>query len=74
MWSLPAWFSPEGKPSSLTYHTKQSRWSWHGDSVELQSVAKGQEFVLDCKHYPESGEWLAALFDKSSSTNTEESS
>ena len=70
VWSLPSWFSPDGKPSGLTYHTKQSRWSQRGDSVELQSVAKGQEFVLDCEHYPESEEWLAALLAQSSSSDT----
>ncbi len=65
VWCLPAWFSPEGKPSSLTYHGTPSRWSRQGGSVVLQTVAKGQEFVLDCAHYPESMEWLAALFAQS---------
>jgi hypothetical protein len=28
----------------------------------LQAVAKGQEFVLDCAHYPEAVDWLKGLF------------
>jgi hypothetical protein len=33
-----------------------------GDSVYLRTVGRGQEFVLDCDHYPESEGWLAGLF------------
>jgi hypothetical protein len=73
VWSLPPWFSPVGKPSGLTYHTKLSRWTRDGDSVELQSVAKGQEFVLDCEHYPESEDWIAALFADRVPTDIKES-
>lgn len=62
LWRLPAWFLPSGRESSLTYHGNPSRWSPQGDSVLLQTVAKGQEFVLDSEHYPESVEWLASLF------------
>jgi hypothetical protein len=62
LWKLPAWFSPEGRLSSLSYHGKQSRWTQQGDSVLLQTVAKGQEFVLNSEHYPESESWIEDLF------------
>ena len=62
LWNLPAWFSPEGRLSSLSYHGKQSRWTQQGDSVLLQTVAKGQEFMLNCEHYPESESWIKDLF------------
>lgn len=62
LWQLPAWFSPEGHLSSLSYHGQQSRWTKQGDSIMLQTVAKGQEFVLNCDHYPESEQWVENLF------------
>ncbi len=62
LWRLPGWFSPEGRRSGLSYHGNPTRWTRQGDSVLLQTVAKGQEFVLDCDHYPESEGWLVDLF------------
>ena len=62
LWRLPAWFSPEGRLSGLSYHGNPSRWTRQDNSTLLQTVAKGQEFVLDCEHYPESKNWLAGLF------------
>lgn len=59
-WSLPAWFEPRGRPP-LGYHHAPSRWRRAGDSVHLQSVARGQEFVLDTRAYPEAAPWLRAL-------------
>lgn len=62
LWRLPAWFSPEGRLSSLSYHGLHSRWTRLGDSTLLQTVAKGQEFVLNCDDYPESEGWIESLF------------
>ena len=62
LWRLPAWFYPEGRQSSLSYHGNPSRWTRKGDSVMLQTVAKGQEFVLNCEHYPEAVKWLEDFF------------
>lgn len=59
-WSLPAWFEPRGR-APLGYHHAPSRWRRAGDRVHLQSVARGQEFVLDARAYPESGRWLRDL-------------
>ncbi len=64
-WSMPAWFIPvDGRPA-LSYHGKQSRWVEDSNSVLLQTVSKGQEFVLDCDYYPEATEWLATLLTES---------
>lgn len=60
LWSLPAWFFPGPRPP-LSYHSDPRRWTRDGDRVRLQSVAKGQEFVLDMAHYPEAEKWLSAL-------------
>ncbi len=59
-WSLPGWFEPRGRPP-LGYHHAPSRWRRAGDRVHLQSVARGQEFVLDTRAYPEAGPWLRGL-------------
>jgi hypothetical protein len=60
-WSLPAWFEPRDGRPPLGYHHAPSRWRRAGDRVSLQSVARGQEFVLDTTHYPEALPWLRAL-------------
>ena len=61
-WSLPTWFMPvDGRPA-LSHHGKPPRWVMDNDSVLLQTVAKGQEFILDCGYYPEATGWLTKLF------------
>ena len=61
VWQLPKWFSPSGRPSTLTYHKKPSRWTTNASSVVLKTVGRGQEFILDCDHYPESIDWIYNL-------------
>ena len=58
-WKLPRWFYPDDGKPALTYHdpdrTKDNRWTHkRGDSehVYLQSVGRGQEFVLNLDEYP----------------------
>jgi hypothetical protein len=63
VWHLPAWFHPWGRSSALSYHANPDRWRVSGESVRVRTVARGQEFVLDCDHYPETRYWLAQLFD-----------
>jgi hypothetical protein len=60
-WALPAWFMPGPHRPALSYHSKASRWAQDGDGVTLQSVAKGQEFVLDTAYYPEAKKWASTL-------------
>jgi hypothetical protein len=61
IWKLPRWFAPEGRPT-LSYHSKATRWTSLGDTVRLQSVGRGQEFVLDVEQYPEARGWLRSIF------------
>ncbi|MGH8122101.1 MAG: hypothetical protein ACREPT_04960 [Rudaea sp.] len=63
LWSLPGWFLP-GDRMPLSYHSDRERWKRDGDRVLLQSVAKGQEFVLDMAHYPEAEHWIADLIKR----------
>jgi hypothetical protein len=60
-WLLPKWFASDGTLPPLTYHGDFSRWKPRGDMVQLSSVAKGQEFVLDCLARPEAASWLIDL-------------
>ena len=62
-WKLPTCFYPsEGKPP-LTYHRNKDRWEIENDEwVKLNSVGRGQEFVLDTEYYPDVNKWLVELF------------
>lgn len=61
LWALPDFFSPGDRPP-LSYHKASSRWSKPDNGqVLLQSVAKGQEFILDTMHYPEVVDWAKML-------------
>lgn len=61
IWQLPLWFHPTGRQSSLSYHNQPGRWSFQDNYAFLQTVGRGQEFVLDCNDYPEAKEWLTNL-------------
>lgn len=61
VWTLPRWFKPNGRPA-LSYHSKPARWTDCETSTRLQSVGRGQEFVLDIDEYPEAGAWLRSIF------------
>ena len=60
-WLLPEWFDPRGRRSVLTYHGDESRWQKVKDGVMLTAASRGQEFILDCDHYPEAIRWVAEL-------------
>jgi hypothetical protein len=61
VWSLPAWFMPKNGQAPLSYHPRRDQWKCDGDLVTLRSAAKGQEFVLDGKAYPQAGKWVADI-------------
>lgn len=65
VWQLPSWFHPKGKNSSLSYHKSLNRWTLENDYVLLNSVSRGQEFVLNCEEYPESIGWLCSILELS---------
>jgi hypothetical protein len=60
-WRLPRWFYPDEEKSTLSYHNSLSRWRIEKDYVLLNSVGRGQEFVLDCQEYPEAVNWLCSI-------------
>ena len=61
LWRLPSWFAPDGSRPPLGYHSDLSRWRTDENYVDLQSAARGQEFVLDTQSYPEAFEWIHGL-------------
>ncbi|MFL5694718.1 MAG: hypothetical protein ACJ795_23245 [Ktedonobacteraceae bacterium] len=61
IWQLPNWFYPHENTPGLSYHSSLHRWKLDGDTVLLNTVGRGQEFVLDCQDYPEAIQWLSQL-------------
>ena len=57
-WRLLRWFYPDGNKPPLTFHPDRRRWRRDASHAYLQSVGRGQEFVLDLAHYPEATDWL----------------
>ena len=61
VWRLPPWFYPApGKPP-LSFHGDARRWQSDSTGCYLHTVGRGQEFVLDCEHYPAADAWLRAI-------------
>lgn len=71
LWSLPAWFSPQGGVATLSLHGNPSRWTPDPDDdarVLLDSAKIGQEFVL-CSREPQVVyDWLRSIFDDMSTS------
>ncbi|MEN9935515.1 MAG: hypothetical protein RLZZ387_2094 [Chloroflexota bacterium] len=61
LWKLPLWLFPGEDKPNLTYHQNAARWHKTNDSTLLQTVSRGQEFVLDGDRHPEAIEWLSSL-------------
>lgn len=62
IWDLPGWAMPgAGLPSALTYHSDPNRWAVRDGRARLQTVAKGQEFVLDVGTHAAAHSWVRAL-------------
>ena len=70
-WLLPKWFHPDGRGSVLTYHSNRVRWEVSDRGAVLSSASRGQEFVLDCDHYPEAVDWLKELLSCAFTAYTE---
>jgi hypothetical protein len=64
MWQLPGWLYPESGKRPLSYHSKMDRWHKNGDTIKLDAVSRGQEFILNCADYPEAEGWLYGLIGR----------
>jgi len=58
------WLDPRQGRTPLSFHGNPDRWSCREWNLYLQTVAKGQEFVLDCREYPEAVDWAGALIER----------
>jgi hypothetical protein len=63
LWQLPSWFYPDSEREPLTYHAAPHRWKREDGCVLLETVGRGQEFILDCSYYPEAPGWLNTLLN-----------
>lgn len=61
VWELPSWIYPTENKPPLSYNQNPKKWELDNDIVTLRVPGRGQEFVLDSEHYPESQEWLLNL-------------
>jgi hypothetical protein len=62
-WGLPQWFYPRDNKYPLTYHSDMARWQRTENGARLNAVARGQEFILDTRDFPEAIEWLKGLLE-----------
>ena len=67
LWQIPAFFAPSADGRGLSYHGDLARWKPADDGwFQLHSVAKGQEFVLDCRNKEadttQIQSWLESVF------------
>jgi hypothetical protein len=62
-WRLPSWFYPADGELTFSYHDRPERWSRGPDgATHLQSVARGQEFVLTTDRDADVSNWLSEIF------------
>ena len=61
LWELPQCLYPRNGRPPLTYHGDLTRWQQTEQSTKLRTVARGQEFILNCDAYPESIGWLNVI-------------
>ena len=61
IWRLPQWFYPRAGVCFLSSHERKDRWRMEGNTCLLNSVARGQEFIVDTGCVPESIGWAAHL-------------
>lgn len=61
LWALPRAFYPGRGKVPLSFHADPGRWQRKRQAVLLQSVARGQEFVLDTSQYPGVLPWIAGI-------------
>jgi Nucleotide modification associated domain 3 len=69
LWELPAWMNPWNDPDNqrkpLGFHTNKDQWRGSNENAAiLQSVGRGQEFVLDCEAFPEAIDWAEKLIEQ----------
>ena len=62
-WRVPSWLAPAAGRAGLSYHRDPARWEIEGDEAEVQTVSRGQEFVIDTRGQTRAQQWLLSLID-----------
>jgi len=57
-WLLADAFESLFLERDLSYHGNEARWDREGDKIVLQSVSRGQEFVLDGERHPKISDYF----------------
>jgi hypothetical protein len=65
LWRLPENCHPDSTGATLSYHSDTTRWTKQSGSTLLQTVARGQEFVVDAT--PAWLDWAKSLLTSSAS-------
>lgn len=62
LWKVPAWLKSPENGAKLSYHNDPERWTTdiYGNTL-LQTVAKGQEFVIDVSENMEFNDWIKSI-------------
>ncbi|MCV9963965.1 hypothetical protein OIU34_18975 [Pararhizobium sp. BT-229] len=60
VWSLPEWFGPDSG-RSLSYHVDRNRWTMTPTGLNLKTVGRGQEFVIDIGDDKKALNWVSFL-------------
>lgn len=68
LWRVPGWLLKDPERPTLTYHRDPGRWRTDNDGVFLQTVGKGQEFVIDVGDCQEASQWLQDLVRRHGAT------
>lgn len=61
IWRVPRWLLKDPAQPTLSYHLNPARWRIEDDCAILQTVGKGQEFVIDVGDCKETSQWLQRL-------------
>ncbi len=69
LWRLPSWMNPWNDRTNprppLTHHPDENCWKGSNEQFALlQTVGRGQEFVMNCNAYSEAWPWAKALIEK----------
>ena len=60
-WMLPKWFKPNANKTPLSHHSEKNFEDLDDTHCYLNTVGRGQEFVLNTEEYPESLEWAKTI-------------
>ena len=62
-WRVPSWLAPAAGRPGLSYHRNAARWEIDEHAAEVQTVGRGQEFVIDTGYERAAQQWLLSIVD-----------